>query len=165
MDIVKSPANTAIVANNNCYSLEGTTYGLYTSDGTWIHTFIMDSTGNTEPYKLTDLTKSYYVKEISAGKGYYLDTSTYNVKFEDAENGTVTFSLTDVPMSDPLNWNLVKVDNKGWDKITGLTLAGAKFSVSYYDTTNVNSLSDALALTNPYETVTLTAATDAADYR
>ena len=161
VDIVKSPANTAIVATNNCYSLEGTTYGLYTSDGTWIHTFIMDSTGNTEPYKLTDLTKSYYVKEISAGKGYYIDTATYNVKFEDAENGTVTFSLTDVPMSDPLNWNLVKVDNKGWDKITGLTLAGAKFTVSYYDTTNVNSLADALALTNPYETVTLTAATDA----
>ena len=162
VDIVKTSSNTAIVANNNCYSLAGTTYGLYTSGGTLVHTFTLDATGNTSSYTITDLTQSYYVKEISAGPGYYLDTATYNVNFADADaNQTITFSFSDVPMSDPLNWSLVKVDQTGWDSVTGLTLAGTTFNVSYYDTTNVNSLADALALTTPFESVNLTTATDA----
>lgn len=162
VDIVKSSSNTAIVSGNNCYSLQGTTYGLYSQDGTLIHTFVIDASGNTDAYKITDLSKSYYVKEITAGKGYYLDTDTYEVKLENLDaNNTITFELKDNPMSDPLTWNLQKVSTKNWDKVTGLTLAGAVFSVSYYDTTDVNSLADALDLTNPFETVNLTTATDA----
>ncbi len=162
VDIVKSSSDTAIVANNNCYDLAGTSYGLYTSDGTLVHTFNISSTGDTASYTITDLTKSYYVKEITAGKGYNLDTATYPVNWSDADStNTIVFDFKDTPMTDPLNWSLVKVDPKGYNNVTGLSLSGAVFNVSYYDTTNVNSIADALALTNPYESVNLTAQTDA----
>ena len=163
VDIVKTPSNAAIVAGNSCYSLAGTTYGLYKADNTLVHTFTIDSTGNTDVYTITDLSTSYYVKEITAGPGYYLDTSTYQVDPTKADaNSTITFNLQDEPMADPISWSLEKVDSKNWNSVTGLSLAGATFSVSYYDTTNVNSLADALALTSPFETVNLTTTTNAA---
>ena len=162
VDIVKSSSNTAIVAGNSCYDIAGTSYGLYTSDGTLVHTFNMSSGGNTTSYTITDLSKSYYVKEITAGPGYELDTSKYDLDLSKADStNTITFEFKDTPLTDPLNWSLVKVDQIGWDEVTGLTLAGATFNVSYYDTTNVNSLADALALTNPFESVNLTTTTDA----
>jgi hypothetical protein len=162
VDIVKSSSDTAIVANNNCYDLAGTSYGLYTSDGTLVHTFNISSTGDTASYTITDLTKSYYVKEITAGKGYNLDTATYPVNWSDADStNTIVFDFKDTPMTDPLNWSLVKVDPKGYNNVTGLSLSGAVFNVSYYDTTNVNSVADALVLTNPYESVNITTTTDA----
>ena len=161
LDITKSSANTAIVSNNACYELSGTSYGLYTSDGTLVHTFYIDSSGNTDSYKITDLSKSYCLKEITAGKGYELDPKTYEVKITDAIQGKISYEFKDTPLSDPLNWSLVKLDNKGFNNVTGLTLAGATFNVSYYDTTDVTSLSQALALTDPYESVNLKTATDA----
>lgn len=160
IDIVKTPSNAAIVANNACYDLSQTSYGLFKENGTLVHTFIMDATGNTDVYTLTDLSTSYYVKEIKAGKGYYLDDSIYQVNLDEAVAGTITFNLTDEPMDDPISWSLVKIDAKNWDSVTGLTLAGAKFNISYFDTTDVSSLADALALTSPFESVNLTATTD-----
>ena len=145
--VVKTPANASAVANNNCYSLEGTTYGLYTSDGTLVHTFTINASGTTETYTVSDRNKSYYVQEISAGKGFMLDTEKYSVDFSKAVNGLVTISVSDEPVFDPISWNIRKVDPENWNIVPGVrSFSGAVFRVYYYDRTDIMSAADGLAL-------------------
>ena len=145
--VVKTPANASAVANNNCYSLEGTTYGLYTSDGTLVHTFTINASGTTETYTVSDRNKSYYVQEISAGKGFMLDTEKYSVDFSKAVNGLVTISVSDEPVFDPISWNIRKVDPENWNIVPGVrSFSGAVFRVYYYDRTDITSAADGLAL-------------------
>ena len=145
--VVKTPANASAVANNNCYSLEGTTYGLYTSDGTLVHTFTVNASGTTETYTVSDRNKSYYVQEISAGKGFMLDTEKYSVDFSKAVNGIVTISVSDEPVFDPISWNIRKVDPENWNIVPGVrSFSGAVFRVYYYDRTDIMSAAYGLAL-------------------
>lgn len=145
--VVKTPANASAVANNNCYSLEGTTYGLYTSDGTLVHTFTINASGTTETYTVSDRNKSYYVQEISAGKGFMLDTEKYPVDFSKAVNGLVTISVSDEPVFDPISWNIRKVDPENWNIVPGVrSFSGAVFRVYYYDRTDITSAAAGLEL-------------------
>lgn len=145
--VVKTPANASAVANNNCYSLEGTTYGLYTSDGTLVHTFTINASGTTETYTVSDRNKSYYVQEISAGKGFMLDTEKYSVDFSKAVNGLVTLSVSDEPVFDPISWNIRKIDPENWNIVPGVrSFSGAVFRVYYYDRTDIMSAADGLVL-------------------
>ena len=145
--VVKTPANASAVANNNCYSLEGTTYGLYTNDGTLVHTFTINASGTTETYTVSDRNKSYYVQEISAGKGFMLDTEKYSVDFSKAVNGLVTISVSDEPVFDPISWNIRKVDPENWNIVPSVrSFSGAVFRVYYYDRTDITSAADGLAL-------------------
>ena len=88
---------------------------------------------------------------------------TYTVKFEyedgknkhsyvneDGNEGTQPVSwqtkekgiVYDVPQNDPVNILLKKVDTEtGGSALGGATLAGAQFTVRYYDTTDATSLS------------------------
>ena len=145
--VVKTSTNASAVANNNCYSLEGTTYGLYTSDGTLVHTFTINASGTTETYTISDMNKSYYVQEITAGKGYKLDTAKYSVDFAKAVNGLVTISVSDEPVFDPISWTIRKVDPENWNIVSGVrSFSGAVFRVYYYDRTDITSAADGLAL-------------------
>ena len=145
--VVKTSSNASAVANNNCYSLAGTTYGLYTSNGTLIHTFVINASGTTDTFKITDMTKSYYVQEITAGPGYALDTAKHNVDFEAAVNGLVTITVEDNPVFDPISWTIRKVDPENWNIVPDVrSFSGAVFMVYYYDRTDIMSAADGLAL-------------------
>ena len=158
--VKKTSTNTAIVNGNSCYDMTGTTYGLYkTSNDELIHTFTLDASGNTTAYTLKSADgKDLYIKEITAGKGYKLDTAKHTVNFSSAENKLVTVNVQDVPMSDPISWTLEKEDHNGWFTVTDKTLAGAVFRVEYYDRTDIRTEADISKLdsTTPKVTLTLT---------
>lgn len=156
--VKKTSTNTAIVNGNSCYDMTGTTYGLYkTSNDELIHTFTLDASGNTTAYTLKSADgKDLYIKEITAGKGYKLDTAKHTVNFSSAENKLVTVNVQDEPMSDPISWTLEKEDHNGWYTATNKTLAGAVFRVDYYDRTDIRTATDINTLNSATPKVSLT---------
>ena len=155
--VVKTSTNTAIVSNNKCYSMQGTTYGLYKTDGTLVHTFTLDASGRTTAYTLQQADgKDLYIQEISAGPGYKLNSAKYTVDFTTADsNDLITIAVQDTPMSDPITWTLEKEDGNGWYSVTNKTLAGAVFRVEYYDRTDIRTASDISNLNGATPKVTL----------
>ena len=156
--VVKTSTNTAIVSNNNCYSMQGTTYGLYKTDGTLVHTFTLDASGRTTAYTLQQADgKDLYIQEISAGPGYKLNSAKYTVDFTTVDsNDLITIAVQDTPMSDPITWTLEKEDHNGWFTVTDKTLAGAVFRVDYYDRTDIRTEADVANLNSATPRVTLT---------
>lgn len=76
---------------------------------------------------------TYYVKEISAPKGFELDTMVY-VQMIDCETGN-TVNVSDVPETDPVTILLRKVNKETGSVSNGAgTLKGAKYVIKYYDT-------------------------------
>lgn len=158
------------VIGNSLYSLAGTTYGIYgsadnaNSDTSRLATITSDANGNCTvdgkaAYTTTHTNATLYLKELTAGAGYKLNPDVISVQLG---NSSQTVTLKDEPITDPLNWTLQKTDANKYNIATGLTLAGAVFEVSYYDTVSVNSVEDAQALSNPKATVQLTTTTNAA---
>ena len=156
--VVKTSTNTAIVSNNACYSMAGTTYGLYKTDGTLVHTFTLDASGRTTAYTLQQADgKDLYVQEISAGPGYKLNSAKYTVDFTTVDsNDLITIAVQDEPMSDPISWTLEKEDHNGWYTVTNKTLAGAVFRVDYYDRTDIRTATDINTLNSATPKVSLT---------
>ena len=74
----------------NYYTLEGAVYGIYTDSSckTPIKKMTTDRNGNTEKVILP--AGQYYVKEISASKGFRLDETVYPVKISLGKDVTVT---------------------------------------------------------------------------
>ena len=141
--VTKTSSNNALTVDNACYSLEGTRYGLYNSSGTLIHEFILDAQGKTDTYKFTDLNGKYYVSEISAGKGYKLDTTKYNVDLTaPTSTGLVTVKVQDDPISSDGSLILEKKDTDKWSAITDAQMSGAVFRVDYYDDTSIDTYKD-----------------------
>ena len=66
--IQKSSSNTAVTKANDCYSLSGATYGVYSDKGCtkFVATLTTDSNGNTDTAELR--AAKYYVKEIESSK-------------------------------------------------------------------------------------------------
>lgn len=155
--VVKTSTNTAIVSNNKCYSMQGTTYGLYKTDGTLVHTFTLDASGKTTAYTLQQADgKDLYIQEISAGPGYKLNSAKYTVDFTTADsNDLITIAVQDTPMSDPISWFVEKQDYTGWYNKNDKTLAGAVFRVDYYDRTDIRTAADIATLNNTTPRVTL----------
>ena len=158
--VVKTSTNTAIVSDNDCYSMEGTTYGLYKKDGTLVHTFTLDAEGKTTEYTPDPSTNGleFYIQEIAAGRGYELDDTKYDVDFSSAVNNLVTVSVEDAPIADPISWSVKKVDPYNWNLATEESLAGAVFRIDYYDRTDIRTVSDIALLDSdtPKATATLT---------
>jgi len=139
--VAKSSTDTGLTADNALYSLAGTQYGLYTSDGKLIHTFTLDGSGNSDIYELADVTKSYYVSEITSGKGYTLSKAKYNVNLNSSAN-TLIINVDDVPIGSDGKLIIEKKDPSGWDKVTGHNMNEARFRVDYYDSFSIESYKD-----------------------
>ena len=71
---------------------------------------------------------TYYVKEITAPKGYNLDTNVYTVTVSSGE--TATLRVKDEPIFDPLSFRLQKKAAETPNK--ELSLEGAEYTVKYY---------------------------------
>jgi len=141
----KSSSLPEITKGNSCYSLKGAEYGVYNnsslSAASKVGTLTTkeDGTSNT----LTLSAGSYYVKEITAPKGYVLDKKVYNITIKDGE--TYTLKVSDKPTMDPVGVLLGKVDKEtNQNKPEGsLPLKGALFTVKFY--AGVQSSSDPAA--------------------
>lgn len=133
INLKKSSANTTLVQGNNCYSLEGAVYGVYSDAACTkqVGTLTTKADGTTNTIELRKGT--YYAKEIKAPKGYALDTKASAPLNATTPNQTYTFNITDKPVADPIALIINKAckDAKPGLKIN--SLEGTVFTVKYYD--------------------------------
>ena len=131
--IQKSSSNTAVTNGNDCYSLAGATYGVYSDKGCTksVATLTTDGNGNTDIVELRAAT--YYVKETKAPKGFQLDKNTYNLTVKTDE--TATLKVSDTPKVTDTLIELFKIDMEtGKASAQGnASLEGAEFVWKYYD--------------------------------
>lgn len=133
LKLKKASSNPGISDNNPCYSLEGATYGVYSDPGCTqqVGTLTCNASGDSNVIDIAPGT--YYVKETKAGKSYALDEGIHQVNVSGGQTATV--NVTDVPQNDPADMLVAKVDSEtGKASPLGAgTLAGAEFTVKYYD--------------------------------
>lgn len=133
LKLKKASSNPGISDNNPCYSLDGATYGVY-SDSVCtqqVGTLTCSASGDSNVIDIAPGT--YYVKETQAGKSYALDEGIHQVNVSGGQTATV--NVTDAPQNDPADMLVAKVDAEtGKASPLGAgTLAGAEFTVKYYD--------------------------------
>lgn len=110
------------------YSLAGATYRVSGSPAMDQNAgeLVVNDDGTSNTISLPAGT--YYVKEITAPKGYNLDTNVYTVTVTSGE--TATLRVKDEPKFDPLS---IKVQKKSADTPDKeLSLEGAEYTVKYY---------------------------------
>lgn len=133
LKLKKASSNPGISDNNPCYSLEGATYGVYSDSGCTqqVGTLTCSASGDSNIIDIAPGT--YYVKETKAGKSYALDEGIHQVNVSGGQTATV--NVTDAPQNDPADMLVAKVDSEtGKASPLGAgTLAGAEFTVKYYD--------------------------------
>ena len=131
--IQKSSSNTAVTNGNDCYSLAGATYGVYSDKGCTksVATLTTDGNGNTDIVELRAAT--YYVKETKTPKGFQLDKNTYTLTVKADE--TATLKVSDTPKVTDTLIELFKIDMEtGKASAQGnASLEGAEFVWKYYD--------------------------------
>lgn len=123
----KSTGNSSLTSGNANYSYAGAQYGVYSDSGLNNRVGILttDEWGNSNTLTLDAGT--YYVKEITAPKGYMLDTTTHTVTVEAGQTATVTSN--EPPIS--VTVNLTKQsDNPNVTSNNDLySLKGAEYSI------------------------------------
>ncbi len=137
IEIRKESKNKAVTQNNDCYSLAGAVYGIFRAgDGAKVGEITLDAAGKGSKKGLAN--GSYYVQETKppANGSYQLDTTKYPVTIA-GNKKTVTLQLSDPPtiLTDPVAVLLYKADAETlkYDPQGDGTLAGAQFTIKYYD--------------------------------
>lgn len=137
LQLQKSSSNPELTAGNDCYSLNGAEYGIYTNKACTkkIGSITTNASGYGSYSKYVDASASYYAKETKAPKGYELDETVYTFvnSGKKAADGTkiYSFSCTDEPVDDPVSIVLQK-KNAITGETTSQGLGGAVFSIEYY---------------------------------
>lgn len=129
IEIQKSSANAGVSKGNGNYSLKGAQYGIYQGESL-IETLVTDANGYAKSGELEE--GNYTVKEISASKGYIVDTQAHNVTV--SSDATSTAEVTEIPINNPIDLVLQKLD-KELEASTpqgAASLAGAEFTVKFY---------------------------------
>ena len=133
--LTKTSANAEITNGIDCYSLEGAFYGIWKNkectSGTGL-SFTTDKNGVANLNGTLDA-GTYFVKEITAPKGYALDKTVYTVQVK--PNETAQLNVKDIPQSDPVSILLGKVDKEtNSNKPQGsASLEGAEFTIKYFE--------------------------------
>ena len=128
LKLKKMSANPGITEGNSCYSLAGAEYGVYTDRGCTNQVGTLTTNANGESNTIFLQAGTYYVKEIKAPPGFMIDKNIHE-KTVVAEE-TAVIEVYDGPANDPLGIELTKIDADGKDIPS---LAGAQFTVKYYD--------------------------------
>lgn len=138
IEIQKKSANPDITNNNPNYSLEGAVYGVYLNDGDYSspeYTITTDKNGYGKLDKVP--VGKYWIKEITAPKGFALDPNwypSYSTTYEVKDGETLKVNFTDYPQADPVGVLLGKIDaetNKNKPQGSA-SLKDAEFEVKYY---------------------------------
>lgn len=155
----KESSNPDITSGNDCYSLDGGMFAVFSDEesatayiynnsikNNIVRYFITDSNGeckavskdgnswdyntNSDLYKI-EYSDNYYAVEMVAPKGYMLNKSATKFTLSDTDNGFAILSATiiDRPENDP-----VRIVLRKKDAITGQTtnMADAEFTLCYY---------------------------------
>lgn len=127
--LAKSSANPALTDGNSCYSLAGAVYGIYgseadaKSDRSRLGTLTTGANGKSGTLELN--VGNYFYRELTAPKGYALDSKIYS--FTISSGQTTTLNASDRPQSDPVGILLKKQGG------AGEALADGEFTIRYYD--------------------------------
>ena len=131
--VKKTTANESITKANAMYSIAGATFGIFSDQNcsNQIGTLTTNENGDTNEVEVTAGT--VYIKELSAPKGYKLDTIVSSLKVEAGK--TATLNVSDVPKVTETLVDLFKIDMEtGKATAQGdAALAGAEFTWHYYD--------------------------------
>ena len=131
---VKKTTTNEIVTNGNAmYSIAGAIFGIFSDQNcsNQIGTLTTNENGETNEVEVTAGT--VYIKEISAPKGYKLDTTVRSLKVEAGK--TAVLNVSDVPKVTETLVDLFKIDMEtGKATAQGnAALSGAEFTWHYYD--------------------------------
>ena len=131
--VKKTTANEIVTNGNAMYTIAGATFGIFSDQNcsNQIGTLTTNENGETNEVEVTAGT--VYIKELSAPKGYKLDTTVRSLKVEAGK--TVTLNVSDVPKVTETLVDLFKIDMEtGKATAQGnAALAGAEFTWHYYD--------------------------------
>ena len=106
---VKKTTTNEIVTNGNAmYTIAGATFGIFSDQNcsNQIGTLTTNENGETNEVEVTAGT--VYIKELSAPKGYKLDTTVHSLKVEAGK--TATLNVSDVPKVTETLVDLFKID-------------------------------------------------------
>ena len=124
----KTSADASLTSGNSNYSLEGAHYGIWKnpecSEGTNT-AFTTDANGNAGPVSLPPGT--YYVNEITAPKGYILDSTVHTITITSGNN--TTLNVSDRPRTATINVEKTSSIPECTDGSDLYSLAGAEYSV------------------------------------
>lgn len=157
IELQKAGAQENLTMNNASYSLEGAVYGVYSESS--CATQVATLTTNIDGYaKVFSCAGSFFVKEITAPPGHALDSTVYPVTVLPGKTTRVNNSaggqVYDTPQHNPLSLSLSKVDSEtDLSKGQGsASLAGAEYTISYYNTLQSTSDTSWVTTTTPTRT-------------
>ena len=131
--VKKTTANEIVTNGNAMYSIVGATFGIFLDQNcsNQIGTLTTNENGDTNEVEVTAGT--VYIKELSAPKGYKLDTTVRSLKVEAGK--TAVLNVSDVPKVTETLVDLFKIDMEtGKATAQGnAVLSGAEFTWHYYD--------------------------------
>ena len=131
--VKKTTANEIVTNGNAMYSIVGATFGIFLDQNcsNQIGTLTTNENGDTNEVEVTAGT--VYIKELSAPKGYKLDTTVRSLKVEAGK--TAVLNVSDVPKVTETLVDLFKIDMEtGKATAQGnAALSGAEFTWHYYD--------------------------------
>ena len=131
--VKKTTANEIVTNGNAMYTIAGATFGIFSDQNcsNQIGTLTTNENGETNEVEVT--AGNVYIKELSAPKGYKLDTTVHSLKVEAGK--TVVLNVSDVPKVTETLVDLFKIDMEtGKATAQGnAALTGAEFTWHYYD--------------------------------
>ena len=131
--VKKTTANEIVTNGNAMYSIAGATFGIFSDQNcsNQIGTLTTNENGDTNEVEVTAGT--VYIKELSAPKGYKLDTTVRSLKVEAGK--TATLNVSDVPKVTETLVDLFKIDMETGKATSqgNAALVGAEFTWHYYD--------------------------------
>ena len=131
--VKKTTANKIVTNGNVMYSIVGATFGIFLDQNcsNQIGTLTTNENGDTNEVEVTAGT--VYIKELSAPKGYKLDTTVRSLKVEAGK--TAVLNVSDVPKVTETLVDMFKIDMEtGKATAQGdAALSGAEFTWHYYD--------------------------------
>lgn len=128
LKIFKGTSNLDVSKNNNYYETRNAEYGVYSDAGctSLVATLVTGDDGNSQEVELD--AGRYYIKEIKAPNGFFINTQVYDVDV--VVNQTKNVDVYDNPISDPIGLLIRKVDSRTGQ--ANPSLVGAEFTVKFY---------------------------------
>ena len=131
--VKKTSSNPTVTDSNANYSFESATFGVYSDKGCNSQLATLTADGNGDTKEVEVKAGTVYIKELSAPKGYKLDSIVHSLNVEVGKTATLT--VADTPKVTETLIDLFKIDmetGKSTPQGTA-SLEGAEFTWSYYD--------------------------------
>jgi LPXTG-motif cell wall-anchored protein len=159
VQIKKVSGDETLTSGNDCYSLKGAVYGLYSDEDctTLVTELTTDDKGTSEVQEVPIGT--YYIKETKASQGYTLDTTIYTVTVTTTNTSTnpVVITSKETPETGFLKLSKVSAYPDMTANNTAYSLEGAEYCL-YLDKecTKVSSIEGTDAMTTGADGTTKT---------